>query len=35
MKDTVANVYARKSRLKSGINSAESANKELFLALFG
>ena len=35
MKDTVANVYARKSRLKSRIKSAETANKELFLALFG
>ena len=29
------NVYARKSRLKSRIKSAETANKELFLALFG
>ena len=35
MKDTVANVYARKSRLKSRIKSAESTNKDLFLALFG
>ena len=35
MKDTVANVYARKSRLKSRIKSAETANKEMFLALFG
>lgn len=35
MKDTVANAYARKSRLKSRIKSAETANKELFLALFG
>ena len=35
IKDTVANVYARKSRLKSRIKSAETANKELFLALFG
>ena len=35
MKDTVANVYARKSRLKSRIKSAETANKDLFLSLFG
>lgn len=35
MKDTVANVYARKSRLKSRIKLAETANKELFLSLFG
>lgn len=35
MKNTVANVYARKSRLKSRIKSAETANKELFLSLFG
>lgn len=35
MKDTVANVYARKSRLKSRIKSAETINKDLFLALFG
>ena len=35
MKDTVANVYARKSRLKSCIKSAETANKDLFLSLFG
>lgn len=34
MKDTVANVYARKSRLKSRIKSAETANKDLFLSLF-
>ena len=34
MKDTVANVYARKSRLKSRIKSAETANKGLFLSLF-
>ena len=35
IKDTVANVYARKSRLKSRIKSAETANKDLFLSLFG
>jgi len=35
MKDTVANVYARKSRLKSRIKSAETPNKDLFLSLFG
>lgn len=35
MKDTVANVYARKSRLKSRIKSAETTNKDLFLSLFG
>ena len=35
MKDTVANVYARKSRLKSRIKSTETANKELFLSLLG
>ena len=35
MKDTVANVYARKSRLKSRIKSTETANKDLFLSLFG
>ncbi len=35
MRDTVANVYARKSRLKSRIKSTETANKELFLNLFG
>lgn len=35
MKDTVANVYARKSRLKSRIKSAETTNKNLFLSLFG
>lgn len=35
MKDTVANVYARKSRLKSRIKSAETTNKGLFLTLFG
>lgn len=35
MKDTVANVYARKSRLKSRIKSAETTNKDLFLTLFG
>ena len=35
MKDTVANVYARKSRLKSRIKSAKIVNKELFLNLFG
>lgn len=34
MKDTVANIYARKSRLKSRIKSAETDNKELFLSLF-
>lgn len=34
MKDTVANVYARKSRLKSRIKSAETTNKDLFLSLF-
>lgn len=34
MKDTVANVYARKSRLKSRIKSAETTNKALFLSLF-
>lgn len=34
MKDTVANVYARKSRLKSRIKSAETAHKDLFLSLF-
>lgn len=34
MKDTVANIYARKSRLKSRIKSAETENKELFLSLF-
>lgn len=34
MKDTVANVYARKSRLKSRIKSAETTNKNLFLSLF-
>jgi hypothetical protein len=31
----VANVYARKSRLKSRIKSTETANKELFLSLLG
>ena len=35
IKDTVANVYARKSRLKSRIKSAETTNKDLFLSLFG
>ena len=35
MKDTVANVYARKSRLKSRIKSAKIVNKELFLNLLG
>lgn len=35
MKDTVANVYARKSRLKSRIKSANTMHKELFLSLFG
>lgn len=34
MKDTVANVYARKSRLKSRIKSAETIHKDLFLSLF-
>lgn len=34
MKDTVANVYARKSRLKSRIKSAETTHKDLFLSLF-
>lgn len=34
MKDTVANVYARKSRLKSRIKSVETTNKDLFLSLF-
>ena len=35
MKDTVANVYARKSRLKSRIKSAKIVNKELLLNLLG
>ncbi len=35
MKDTVANVYARKSRLKSRIKSAETPNKGPVLSLFG
>lgn len=34
MKDTVANIYARKSRLKSRIKSARTDHKELFLSLF-
>ncbi|EJW94220.1 tetratricopeptide repeat protein [gut metagenome] len=34
MKDTVANIYARKSRLKSRIKTSESLHKELFLGLF-
>ncbi|EJW97295.1 tetratricopeptide repeat protein [gut metagenome] len=34
MKDTVANVYARKSRLKSRIKASDSPNKELYLSLF-
>jgi O-antigen ligase len=32
---TLANVYARKSRLKSRIKSAKIVNKELFLNLLG
>lgn len=35
MKDTVANVYVRKSRLKLRIKSSGTANKDLFLSLFG
>ena len=35
MHDSVANVYARKSRLKSRIRTSEAPHKELFLALLG
>lgn len=35
MHDSVANVYARKSRLKSRIRASEAPHKELFLSLLG
>lgn len=35
MHDSVANVYARKSRLKTRIRTSEAPHKELFLALLG
>ena len=34
MHDSVANIYARKSRLKSRIKASDAENKELFIALF-
>ncbi len=35
MRDSVANIYARKSRLKARIKASDSPNKELFLTLLG
>lgn len=35
MEESVANVYARKSRLKSRIKASEAPDRELFLALLG
>ena len=35
MHDSVANVYARKSRLKARIRASEVVNKDLFLSLLG
>lgn len=35
MHDSVANIYARKSRLKSRIRASESLNRELFTSLLG
>ena len=33
MHDSVANIYARKSRLKTRIRNSESPERELFIAL--
>ena len=35
MRDSVANVYARKSRLKSRIKASDVADREFYLSLFG
>lgn len=35
MEESVANIYARKSRLKSRIKSSDAPDRELFLALLG
>ena len=35
MEENVANVYARKSRLKSRIKASEAPDRELFLTLLG
>ena len=35
MEESVANVYARKSRIKSRIKSSEAPDRELFLSLLG